>query len=170
MSRSCVSWGLLANAAVIALAGLAAVPAGATPASGFSAVQQYKGTFPEMTIKAEKEQDRSDKWDLMLKTKGTTDLWVVRNAIAVNGQSGWHMHPGPSLITVTIGSIAAYDSSDPLCTRKVYTVGQTFLDSGDHAHLLRNESGAPAETVAVQSLPEGAPRRIDAPQPNNCAF
>jgi hypothetical protein len=52
----------------------------------------------------------------------------------------------------------------------VYRAGEGFVDSGDHAHLLKNESGAAAETVAVQFLYEGATRRIDAPQPNNCAF
>lgn len=155
---------------VAATALIAAAPAGATPASGFTAVQQWKGTFPELTLKADKEQNRSEKWDLTLRTTGTTDLWIVRNAISAGGQSGWHKHPGPSLITVTVGSITAYDSDDPLCTPQVYTTGQTFLDSGDHAHLLRNESGSAAETVAVQYLPAGATRRIDAPEPNNCKF
>ena len=83
------------------------------------------------------------------------------------------MHPGPSLITVTIGEITAYDSSDPLCAPKVYRAGEGFVDSGDHAHLLKNESGAAAETVAVQFLPVGAGRRIDVPAdevPSNCSF
>jgi hypothetical protein len=37
-------------------------------------------------------------------------------------------------------------------------------------HLLRNESGAPAETIAVQLLPNGAARKTDAPDPGNCHF
>jgi hypothetical protein len=37
-------------------------------------------------------------------------------------------------------------------------------------HLLRNESDASAETVAIQILPKDATRRIDAPDPGNCAF
>jgi hypothetical protein len=49
--------------------------------------------------------------------------------------------------------------------------GEGFVDPGDgHLHLLRNETTAPAETVAVQILPNGAPRRIDAPDPGNCPF
>jgi hypothetical protein len=35
-------------------------------------------------------------------------------------------------------------------------------------HMLRNESNAPAETIAVQLLPKDAVRRIDAPTPSNC--
>jgi len=66
---------------------------------------------------------------------------VTRNAIAIGGQSGWHTHPGPSLITVTVGAIVAYDSDT--CAPRQYGTGDTFVDPGDgHVHLLRNESGA----------------------------
>jgi hypothetical protein len=34
--------------------------------------------------------------------------------------------------------------------------------------MLRNETGAPAETIAVQLLPKDAARRIDVPDPGNC--
>lgn len=156
------------TAAALALSAcaLASPPAFATPASGFTAAQQFKGTFPPLQVKGEKD----GKWDVKIDTKDDSDVWVVRNSIAIGGQSGWHRHPGPSLITVTIGAITVYDSTDPLCSPKVYSVGEGFVDHGDHAHLLRNESGAAAETVAVQFLPEGAVRRIDAPAPNNCTF
>jgi hypothetical protein len=54
---------------------------------------------------------------------------------------------------------------------KTYAAGEGFIDPGDgHVHLLRNETAAPAETVAVQILAKDAPRRIDAPSPGNCPF
>jgi hypothetical protein len=38
-------------------------------------------------------------------------------------------------------------------------------------HTLRNESSAPAETIAVQFLPQGAPRKIDVlTASGNCSF
>lgn len=141
-------------------------PALATPASGFTAVQQWKGVFPPLQVKG----DKTDKWDVKIDTKDDSDVYVVRNSIAIGGQSGWHSHPGPSLITVTVGEITAYDSDDPLCQPKVYRAGEGFVDSGDHPHLLKNESGAAAETVAVQFLPVGASRRRDEGAPNNCNF
>lgn len=165
-SRLCWIAARIATAAALAGSIFVAAPAVATPASGFTAAQQWKGVYGEMAVKAEK----SGPWDVYLKTKASSDVYVTRNAIAVGGQSGWHRHPGPSLITVTDGEIVAYDSHNPLCTPKVYKTGEGFIDAGDHAHLLRNESGAPAETVAVQFLPVGATRRIDAPKPNNCDF
>lgn len=143
-----------------------ASPANATPASGFAGTQIAKGAYGAMMVKGE----RTGNWDVKLTTKGESDVYVTRNVIAIDGQSGWHTHPGPSLITVTVGEITVYDSDDPLCTPKVYGTGEGFVDSGDHAHLLRNQSGAVAETVAVQFLAAGAVRRIDASAPNNCNF
>ena len=52
------------------------------------------------------------------------------------------------------GEITAYEGDDRKCTPKVYREGEGFVDPGDgHVHLLRNETSAPAETVAVQILP-----------------
>lgn len=166
-SRTCANPAAQCIGAMALLASpLIAAPAHATPASGFTAVQQWKGDFGPMLVKGEK----TGTWDVKLTTKGASDVYVTRNSIAVGGHSGWHMHPGPSLITVAVGEITVYDSSDPLCTPKTYRAGEGLIDTGDHAHLVKNESGAVAETVAVQFLPDGSTRRIDASPPNNCTF
>jgi quercetin dioxygenase-like cupin family protein len=155
-------------AVVVSLVGLAAT-AGvvlATPGSGFTAAQQWKGVFDAIDVKNE-----TDSHELELKTKGVSDVYVTRNAIAVGGHSGWHTHPGPSLIIVTLGEIMAYDGDDPTCTPTRYRAGEGFVDpGGGHVHLLRNETDAPAQTVAVQILPKDATRRIDTPAPGNCPF
>lgn len=147
----------------------AAVTAGAvlaTPGSGFTAVQQFKGVFDEISTGLHVPGHK-----VKIDTKGVSDIYVTRNAIDVGGQSGWHTHPGPSLIIVTQGEIMAYEGDDPTCTGTLYTVGEGFVDEGGgHVHLLRNESEAPAETVAIQFLPKDAIRRIDAPDPGNCDF
>jgi quercetin dioxygenase-like cupin family protein len=163
-----------AVAAVVGIAAVGAlimttlvVPALATPQSGLTATQVSKGLFDEINVKTNNFRPHKVK----LKTKGASDVYVIRNSFAAGGQSGWHTHPGPSLITVTIGEITAYEGDDPTCMPKVYKAGEGFIDPGDgHVHLLRNETTASAETVAVQILPKDAPRRIDAPSPGNCPF
>ena len=151
-------------AAALAATGLSTTPASSTPATGFVGTQVARGAYGEIDLKL-----KTSDFSLKLDTKGNADIYVTRNAIAIGGQSGWHTHPGPSLITVTLGEITAYD--DHLCAPHVYHVGEGFVDPGDgDVHLLRNESGAVAETVAVQFVPAGAARRIDAPQPTNCNF
>ena len=150
-------------AMTIAMATLTFSPARATPASGFTAVQQWKGVYGPLDVDAVKV----DSWDIKIKSKDSSDVYVTRNSIDIGGQSGWHSHPGPSLITVTLGEVTVYESS--LCTPVRYHAGEGFVDAGGgHVHLIRNESGAAAETVSVQFVPQGATRRIDAPEPNNC--
>lgn len=156
----------MATAALV-VSPLIAFPASATPAQGFTAVQQWRGDYGPLMVKGEKAGD----WDVKLQTKGESDVYVTRNSIDAGGHSGWHMHPGPSLITVTAGQVTVYDSSDPLCTSKTYGLNQGLVDTGDHAHLVKNETSAAAETVAVQFLSDGSPRRIDVETvPTNCNF
>ena len=59
-------------------------------------------------------------------------------------------------------------SARPMFTAK----GMTFVDEGGehHEHIIRNETGAEAQTIAVQLIPAGAMRRIDLPDPGNCPF
>ena len=46
------------------------------------------------------------------------------------------------------------------------TPNNAFIDPGDgHVHIIRDESGAVAKTVAVQFIPAGATRRQDEPDP-----
>ena len=80
----------------------------------------------------------------------------MSNRIAPGGHTGWHTHPGPSLITVKSGRIWAYDGDDPTCTPTVYEAGQGFVDpGGGDVHILRNEGSVEAETIATQLLGRG---------------
>ena len=117
-------------------------------------------------------RDKRDKiWLSWQKTKGPSDVYVQSNVWAPGGSSGWHTHPGHSLITVTAGTVTAYHGDDCRCRPHVYTQGMGFVDAGgDHVHNLRNEGTEEARTITVQLIPADATRRIDAPDPGNCPF
>ena len=173
---------------LIALALVVAVwtvtPALATPPSpsGPPAAPPYlmteiisKCNFGELDVFAKWDMnpspDITDFWKARIETKGDTDVYVVRNTFQPLATSGWHTHPGPSLITVTTGTITAYEGNDSTCTPHVYPAETCFVDQGGgHVHLLRNEGNVDAVTVVVQLIPAGFPRRIDAPAPGNCPF
>ena len=150
----------------------------ATPASGFSASTIAVGRLPEFDVTHQlvrdlppEENSRKDVWLSLQKTKGDSDLYVQSNVWQVGGTTGWHTHPGHSLVTVTTGAVTNYDGEDPSCTPKVYTPGMTFVDrGGDHSHLVRNEGFVEARTIAVQLIPAGATRRSDAQGNPACPF
>ena len=100
-------------------------------------------------------------WQEMIKTEGRSDLYVQQNtwdptACHCIPSTGWHTHPGPSFVIVTKGTVTAYDGDDPTCSPHVYTANtanNSFVDPGDgHVHIIRDESGAVAQTVAVQLI------------------
>ena len=150
-------------------AGAYAGTAIATPNEGFSATTLALGRFGEIDVN--NFTIPANLWQSRQKTQGFSDLYVQSNVWQPGGHSGWHTHPGHSLITVTAGTVTAYDGDDEDCTPHVYTTGMGFVDpGGEHVHILRNETSAEARTITVQLIPAGSTRRIDAPDPGNCAF
>jgi len=147
----------------------------ATPATGFVSKTLALGQFGAIDVVNELVRQLSagttTVWRSLQQTQGTSSLYVQTNTWEPGGSTGWHSHPGHSLIIVTAGTVTDYEGHDRACTPHVYTPGMGFVDrGGDHVHLIRNEGTVPATTVAVQLLPQGAPRRIDAPAPGNCPF
>jgi hypothetical protein len=45
-----------------------------------------------------------------------------------------------------------------------------YLDVGAHAHIARNETDVPQQTIVTYFAPPGAALRIDEPSPGNCPF
>lgn len=112
----------------------------------------------------------ANRWQATLRTHGETDVHVVKNRLTPGGTTGWHSHPGPSLVMVTAGSVTNYSPEHPDCGGVTYSAGEGFIDEGgSHVHTLRNHGSAPAETVAMQILPAGADRRQNVDQvPEGC--
>ena len=175
--RRKLKWWLVLSPVVLGAVGYVGLIQ-ATPASGFSASTLAVGRLPEFDVTHHlvrelppESNSKKDVWLSLQKTKGDSDLYVQSNVWQPGGTTGWHTHPGHSLVTVTSGTVTNYDGDDPSCTGTVYTVGMTFVDEGgDHAHLIRNEGFAEARTIAVQLIPAGATRRIDAQGNAACPF
>jgi quercetin dioxygenase-like cupin family protein len=159
---------LLIAPALIVGAALIPMPALATPSCGFTSTNLLSpvpaGYFPSGSLDLMCRD--LPVWLLITRIYGDSDLYITQNTIQPGGQSGWHTHPGPSLVTVIEGTVTVYQDD---CTSATYSVGQTFTDLGcGDVHNVRNETGAEAKTVAVQIVPHGAVRREDRPDPG-CA-
>lgn len=168
--RRKLRWMLLGGSAVVgALVSVARVEA--TQPTGFSASTIATGKFGDIDANNRSQAADGASWRSVQSTSGPSDLYVQNNVWAPGGTTGWHTHPGHSLIIVTAGSITAYDGKDTNCTPHVYTAGMGFVDhGGDHVHVLRNEGTVEARTIAVQLIPAGAMRRVDAPGNPHCHF
>ncbi|HTS81145.1 MAG TPA: cupin domain-containing protein [Myxococcaceae bacterium] len=152
-------WMLLLSATLFVGAGHAA------PASGFTGTTLASGEFDSF--------DLFNHW-FLTPTPGEDPhgrRHLPPHTWQAGGTTGWHTHPGPSLIIVTEGTVTAYEGDDPACTPHVYTAGQTLFEpGGGHVHVIRNETATPAKTVAVQLIPHTVARRIDVAAPGNCPF
>ena len=93
---------------------------------------------------------------------------LARGTIAQpGGSTGWHVHPGPALVTVKTGRLTLHRAKG--CRTRAFNAGQTFLELGpDDVNLTRNETGGVTETVVTFLLPVGAPVTVDAPAPRHC--
>ena len=168
--RRKLAWLVLFGAAIVVTA-LYVGKAMATPASGFVGTTLALGRFGEIDTFNQLIPSPGNVWLSMQKTKGLSDVYVQSNVWQPGGSTGWHTHPGHSLIIVTAGTVTAYEGDDPDCTPHVYTQGMGFVDpGGKHVHIVRNEGPVQASTIAVQLIPATATRRIDAPDPGNCHF
>lgn len=112
----------------------------------------------------------NDDWQVQIKSKPAFDMAVQTISFPSGSASGWHTHPGPVFIQVTSGTVTFYQSDDPTCSPQVRTVGEGFLDLGEHPHIAVNQTNALAQTVVVYFAPPGAALKIMESEPPNCSF
>ena len=74
-------------AVVIGLIGIAAYASNllATPSSGFTPAQQWKGVFGEIDLRVVSKEPRHK---VRIRTKGLSDVYVTRNAIDPAARAG----------------------------------------------------------------------------------
>lgn len=177
-------WSILCGAAIAAATFYHVGAVLATPAnSGFKATTIATGTFGDINVfnhqvspsTGEEDDPKPNIWLSLQQTKGRSDLYVQSNVWQPGASTGWHSHPGHSLIIVTAGTLTDYDGD---CKPHVYTFVSgspppTFVDpGGGHVHIVRNEGSVAASAIAVQLVPYDPTktnRRIDAPAPENCS-
>jgi hypothetical protein len=180
--RLSLKWLVLFTAAILITASFYVSNVRATQATGFKATTLAQGTFAEFHVfnhsilpNSTGGDDDENVWLSLQKTEGPSDLYVQSNVWQLGGSTGWHTHPGHSLIIVTSGTLTEYDGD---CKPHVYAFvpgepAPTFVDPGHgHVHILRNEGSVVASSIAVQLVPfdpKKANRRIEAPAPAACS-
>jgi quercetin dioxygenase-like cupin family protein len=166
--RSRILAAISAAAALIAVA-LLVLPARATPPSPEVITTPIgMGHFANIdtNVKTDIDPGTATKfWRARIKTKRSSDLYVLENTIPPGKTFGWHSHPGPSLVIVKSGTASVYLAADPTCSPHVVPSGSGFVDQGHDVHVVRNEGTTNLVTVVVSLVPAGFARRIDEPSP-----
>ncbi|MGY1735414.1 cupin domain-containing protein [Geodermatophilus sp. SYSU D00684] len=98
-----------------------------------------------------------------------SDVAVVRATLAPHSSTGFHRHPGPSVVVVVSGTLQMIEPAHRdggRCTQETYPPGSAFPHpSGPHT--FANRGAEPAVLVITYLVPEGAspaPVPVD-PQP-----
>ena len=164
---------------VLALLWCTGRPSEATVPSGVTFTVLSRATVPEFDARrrfrrASEDTDHPGRgiWKIELEATRSIDVVTVLFTVQPGGHGGWHTHPGPALFTVSAGTLTMYDGDDPSCTPQLFPAGTGSIEAetSGHSHMLRNETGSPAETVVTFLVPVGAPIRTDLPDPGTCPF
>jgi hypothetical protein len=131
------------------LAVLTSAGALATPSVGITQTIVAQAVYAPINAYAKRKG-----WHALLHVSGISDVLVRNNSAIPGAQTGWHSHPGLSIVSVTQGAVWNYDADDPSCTATLITAGHGFVEAGDHVHLLRNEGD-------IDALGNGTRRRCN---------
>jgi quercetin dioxygenase-like cupin family protein len=94
---------------------------------------------------------------------------VADFSIAPDGTTGWHSHPGKTLVLVTAGEFTLYRDKDGQCKTRTYEAGEGFVEKRTSVHTGVNEGTDAVELTAVFfRVPKDGTTRIDKPDPGVC--
>jgi quercetin dioxygenase-like cupin family protein len=102
---------------------------------------------------------------------GSCETAVQQVTIQPAGTTGWHVHPGGTVVVVASGEGTLYHPSGATCMSEKYAAGTGFYQLPTEVHTFRNEGTVPLVVYALYWLPSGTANtaiRVDQPQPASC--
>ena len=85
------------------------------------------------------------------------------------GTTGWHSHPGPTMVLVKEGEFTLYRDKHGKCRTKTYGPGEGFVERPSSVHIGVNEGATPVRLVAVFfRIADDGVTRIDKADPGVC--
>jgi hypothetical protein len=135
-------------AAVCLIGGGAAL---ATPGTGNPGILLARATFAG---------------DVKVVQNHSADVVMTENVFPPLTHSGWHAHPGTTVIAVKSGAISIYTlQANGSCVNNTYTAGQGFVEQAGVFQIGKNESTTDTADVFVTffNVPTGGANRIDLP-------
>ena len=95
-----------------------------------------------------------------------TNTIVAQYTFGPHSSTGWHSHPGKTLVVVQSGTFTVYHDD---CHAMTYGPGSSFVELPSSVHVGRNETGSDVQLGVVYfDVPIGGSPRIEQPQPDGC--
>ena len=114
-----------------------------------------------------KELAREDFGDLRIQSSG--DVVVAKFTFDAGGFTGWHSHPGKTIVAVRRGQFTLQHARDSSCAKKTYRAGDIFIERATRVHNGVNQGNRKTVLFATFfNVPVGGEVRIDEPDPGVC--
>jgi len=95
-----------------------------------------------------------------------TNTIVGQYTFGPHSSTGWHSHPGKTLVVVQSGTFTVYHDN---CHAMTYGPGESFVELPSSVHVGRNETDSSVQLGVVYfDVPIGGSPRTDQPQPDGC--
>jgi quercetin dioxygenase-like cupin family protein len=155
VTRTTQTVSALACAAVIALVGTAS-PAQARPddGGGLRATPAPPPVVELLSRGSVAKPFRVRAHGIELDADRRIDVAVAHLTFQPSGSTGWHRHPGPTVVTITTGELTITDNK---CRSRTYQAGDTFVEPGPPRHVAVNTADTTTETIVTFFVPRGAP-------------
>jgi quercetin dioxygenase-like cupin family protein len=127
------------------------------------------GPFPAVELLSRGTVDRAfevEAHDIELEADRRIDVAVAHVTFEPTGSTGWHRHPGPTVVTVTTGELTVTDRG---CDQQTYEAGETFIEPGPRRHIAVNTADSTTELIVTFFAPAGAPELTIPASPPRCA-
>ena len=146
----------------------------ATPPSGLTSELLARGAAGQFRI-------HDESMGLKMEARRDTDVAVVKATLAPGGTTGWHGHPGPSIVIVKTGTLTMREGHQGhhhghdrggwrRCSEQEFGAGTAFVHP-EHEHEFVNDSGVAVEFYVVYLVPAGATPLLNdvATPPRECS-
>jgi quercetin dioxygenase-like cupin family protein len=141
------------------LAVLAVVPAAVVGSMGAAASDEQGDTAPPPVVEllsrgAVAAPIDAEARGIELETERRIDVAVAHLTFQPGSSTGWHRHPGPTVVTITEGELTI---TDRMCRSRTFEAGDTFVEDGPPRHIAVNTGDTVTETIVTFFVPRGAP-------------
>jgi quercetin dioxygenase-like cupin family protein len=159
---------LVASLAILAITlgviGLV-MPAGsvqATPGTGTTLENLGRATLGPFRIIQESKPDPL--------STDTTDVTMHKVTMDVDGNSGWHIHPGLTFGIVTQGRVEFTRITKEGCVKQVFSPGEGFVEPTNEVHIARNVGEEPLVMYLTRlNIPVGGASTDSSPEEPDCS-